>query len=186
MSLEQQLERLNTNLEALVGAIAANTSTVNNIAAIAGQSPAPERPQAADSPLADDGKNPRGAGRPKTVYYRLANGQVVKSSSKDAPTEGAVEITKAEYEAAVNNGGKTPADTKPQSSENPLSDSPAPKYTLDDVREIGLKYRDKTDQATAKAHVATFGVASLKDLPPEKFEEFITKTKALLEGDDEL
>lgn len=171
MSIEAQLDRLNSNLEALVGAIAANTSVA---ATLTNAGPAP---QAAESPLGnDDDKNPRGAGRPKTVYYRLANGEVVKSSSKDAPVEGAVEITKAEYEEAQKPkpAGKA-TDTKPAAdSSNAL--------TIDDVREVALKYRDKTNQETAKAHIATFGVASIKDLPAEKFAEFITKTNALLNG----
>lgn len=185
MSIEQQLERLNANLEALVGAIAANTSVANAIASTASAAlPAGDKPQAAENPLGEAPANPRGAGRPKTVYYRLANGEVVKSSSKDTPVEGAVEITKDEYDAAQVKPPKAETKTEPKSE--PAAGTSSVTYTIDDVREVALKYRDKTSQEQAKAHIATFGVASIKDLPEAKFAEFIEKTKALIEGGDDL
>ena len=183
MSIEQQLERLNANLEAIVGAIAANTSVASSFTAAAAVG-STDKPQAAENPLGDAPANPRGAGRPKTLYYRLANGEVVKSSSKDTPVKGAVEITKDEYDAAQAKPNK--AETKTEPKAEPAAGASSVTYTIDDVREVALKYRDKTSQEQAKAHIATFGVASIKDLPEVKFAEFIEKTKALIEGGDDL
>jgi hypothetical protein len=182
MSIEAQIERLNANIENLVGVLAAVASRGTSAPAVAPVNPGPT---VTTSPAPAGGAGP---GRPRTVYYRLPNGQAVKSSSKDTPVGGAVEITKAEYEKAVAappvevvKGGAAPAqeaDAFGEPADEPATAGP----TLDDVRNAGLAYRDKHGVDEAKKLIATFGVAKLADMPEARWAEFIAKANGA--GDD--
>lgn len=208
MSIEQQLERLNANLEALVGAIAANTS-------VSKSAPAADKPVFAASaekaavtggvsmkdettnagatvtetaPAADKDEK-RSPGRPKTRYYRADETGVTIKTSGDVPEGRWTEISKAEYDKA-NHAAATGVKSAPKSepttepAADPFADdepaAPAKEYTLDDVREVALKLRDKTSMDEAKAFIATFGVAKVADLPQDKFGDFIAKANEKL------
>jgi len=212
MSIEQQLERLNANLEALVGAIVANTSvsksaaaadkpvfaaSAEKAAATGGVSmntePTNAGATATEAEPAAGKDEKRGPGRPKTRYYRADETGVAIKTSGDAPEGRWTEISKAEYDKANN---AVAASTKPaakaeptpepaaDSASDPFADdepaTPAKQYTLDDVREVALKLRDKTSMDDAKAFIATFGVAKVADLPQDKFGDFIAKANEKL------
>ena len=208
MSIEQQLERLNANLEALVGAIAANTSVSKSTlaadkpvfaasaekAAVTGGVSMKDEATNADATTTETapaaGKDEkRGPGRPKTRYYRADETGVTIKTSGDVPEGRWTEISKAEYDKAnhtaatgVKSAPKSEPTTEPDA--DPFADdepaAPAKEYTLDDVREVALKLRDKTSMDEAKAFIATFGVAKVADLPQDKFGDFIAKANEKL------
>lgn len=165
MSIEAQLERLNQNIESLVGAIAANTSVAASIAnGNTNQTTAVAAPAAADKP----------------TRTRRTKEEIAADAAKEAKaTEGTLpaattekldeELTHADQQAT-------------QAEEDPFGDSaPATEtktYTLDDAREAGLKLKDVVGLDKARAFISTFGVDSIKDLPADKFGAFITKANA--------
>ena len=73
-----------------------------------------------------------------------------------------------------------PRPSRPLTRLRTTSRRPPPRSTLDDVREVALKLRDKTSMDEAKAFIATFGVAKVADLPRDKFGDFITKANEKL------
>lgn len=138
MSIEAQLERLNTNLENLVGAIAANTSVASALTSNAAPAAAPEKPAKA----------------PKK-----------EKATEPAPAPAAEPVPAAEV---------------PQAEVDPFADDvadAAPTYTLDDVREAGLKLKDKIGLEKTREFIAKFGVSTIKDVPESKFAEFVTAAK---------
>ena len=202
MSLENQLERLNTNLESLIGAIVAGNGLVSALA-----SPATTiKNETATSDVADaaaataTGDEKSGRGRPKTRYFKNKEGSQAVKTSGVGPGPDWVEITKAEYESQnftnannVKSAREAAIDEKLQKAkaedgadQDPFGTNDAasttPARTLDDVREIALKLRDATSMDDAKAFIATFGVAKVADLPPAKFDDFVTKAQAKLDA----
>lgn len=187
MSIENQIERLIAAIEANTGALIAfagpkiDVTNVNGPATIPGPSPAEPDPAA--------GQKASGRGRRPTRYWKLADGSAVKSSAEDAPSAGAVEVTKDEYER-LNHERATAAhkeQTAPQASEDPFGDSPpaaaAPAVTMDDVRTVALAYRDKHGPEAAKAIIKRVGgVDSLKDAPEGTWSKLI----AAFTGQEEL
>lgn len=166
MSIESEMQTLNANLAelngligSLVGAIAANTSVAASItspAALAAAAPAAEKPA-----------KPR---KPKTEATAVA-----------APAASAMGVS---AEQVADDLAKAPAEA-PQANDDPFGDlneaeTPAPTYTVDDVREVALKLRDATSMDKAKAFIATFGVDSIKYLPEDKFADFIAKANAAI------
>lgn len=203
MSLENQLERLNTNLESLIGAIVAGNGLVSALA-----SPAITiKNEIATSDVADaaaaaaaTGDEKSGRGRSKTRYFKNKEGSQAVKTSGVGPGPDWVEITKAEYESQnftnannVKSAREAAIDEKLQKAkaeegadQDPFGTNDAastkPARTLDDVREIALKLRDATSMDDAKAFIATFGVAKVADLPPAKFDDFVTKAQAKLDA----
>ncbi len=170
MSIENQIERLIAAIEANTGALIAfagpkiDMTDVNG--PVTGHGPIPAEPDPAA------GQKAPGRGRRPTRYWKLADGSAVKSSAEDAPSAGAVEITKDEYER-LNHSRAAAAhaeQTTPQASDDPFGDAPAatqaPAATMDDVRTAALAYRDKHGQEAAKAIIKRVsGVDALKDAP---------------------
>lgn len=156
MSIENQLERLNINIEALVGAIAANTSVTSAILNSAAQAP---------------------ASAPKIT----ANKRGGKATQPAEP----------EAETPVAESAPAPVAEAPQAAADPFGDAPAPapasqSFTLDDVREYGLKLRDAKGVEAAKKLIESFGVAKLADIPADKYAAFVRKCIALTSEETEL
>lgn len=200
MSLEQQIERLNQNLETLVGAIAASNGIVAKMLAAGGavhtnvvndNNAAEGKTEAADT--GSDEKP--GRGRPKTRYFKHKDGGQAVKTSGVGPGSDWVETTKAEYDAMNLSSAKAaqeaqkpaaPADEDPFADDAPTAaTTPAKTYTLDDVREIGLKLRDTTSADDAKALIATYGVAKLAELPAAKWADFVDKANAKIKEAEE-
>lgn len=165
MSLESQLERLNTNIEALVGAIAASTS----IKATAAAAPAPAAATTTEKPA-----------KPRKAKTEAPAAAAPVASTLGVSAEQVAEDLKQAPAAA-------PAAEAPQANDDPFGDlnageTAAPTYTIDDVREAALKLRDATDMDKAKAFIAKFGVDSIKYLPEDKFADFITKANAAIKA----
>lgn len=200
MSIENLIERLTAAIEANTGAVIAllnhngektfaaggavhvvNAGGMNTGALIPGPIPAEPDPAA--------GQKATGRGRRPTRYWKLADGSAVKSSAEEAPSAGAVEVTKDEYER-LNHERSTAAhvaQTTPQASEDPFGDAPAaaaaPAVTMDDVRTVALAYRDKHGPEAAKAIIKRIGgVDSLKDAPEATWSKLV----AAFNGQDEL
>lgn len=180
MSIENTLERLIAALEANTGAIIATAggkTSQADIAAVVEKLEAPTTP--APTPEAKSGR-----GRRPTRYWKLADGSAVKSAAEDAPSAGAVEVTKDEYER-LNHERATAAhaaQTTAQADENPFGDTPAaaaaPAVTMDDVRTVALAYRDANGADKAKAIIKSVGgVDSLKDVPESKWAALIAAFK---------
>lgn len=153
MSIEAQLERLNTNLENLVGAIAANTSVA--------------------SALANTGPTALEASLTKVVPKKTTKPKEEVKAEAPAPAP-----------APVAEAAPAPAAEVPQAEADPFADdsveaimASAPTYTLDDVREAGLKLKDKIGLEKTREFIAKFGVSTIKDVPPSRFAEFVTAAK---------
>lgn len=189
MSIENQIERLTAAIEANTGALIAllNNNGEKVFAAggavhVVNAGPIPAEPD----PAAGQ-KSTRG--RRATRYWKLADGSAVKSSAEEAPSAGAVEVTKDEYER-LNHERSTAAhvaQATPQASEDPFGDAPAtaaaPVVTMDDVRSVALAYRDKHGPEAAKAIIKRVGgVDSLKDAPEGTWSKLI----AAFNGQEEL
>lgn len=175
MSIENQIERLIAALEANTGALIALMDNKVDYAAIANTvAPIPAEPDPAA------GQKTSTRGRRPTRYWKLADGSAVKSSAEEAPSAGAVEVAKDEYER-LNHARATAAhvaQTTPQASEDPFGDAPAaaaaPAVTMDDVRSVALAYRDKHGPEAAKAIIKRVGgVDSLKDAPEGTWSKLI-------------
>lgn len=192
MSIENQIERLTAAIEANTGALIALMNNKVDYAAIANAvapipavvaGPIPAEPDPAA------GQKATGRGRRPTRYWKMADGSAVKSSAEEAPSAGAVEINKDEYER-LNHERSTAAhvaQTTPQASEDPFGDAPvaaaAPAVTMDDVRTVALAYRDKHGPEAAKAIIKRVGgVDSLKDAPEGTWSKLV----AAFNGQDEL
>jgi hypothetical protein len=180
MSIENQIERLIAALEANTGAlIAFNGAKPAAAVTVVDKTTTP--PTVTDATPAAE-KSTRG--RRPTRYWKLADGSAVKSSAEDAPSAGAVEVTKDEYER-LNHERATAAhaaQTTAQASEDPFGDTPAaaaaPAVTMDDVRTIALAYRDANGADKAKAIIKSVGgVDSLKDVPESKWAALIAAFK---------
>ena len=125
-----------------------------------------------------------GRGRRPTRYWKLADGSAVKSAAEDAPSAGAVEVTKDEYER-LNHERATAAhkaQTTAQADESPFGGEPAaaaaPAVTMDDVRTVALAHRDANGADKAKAIIKSVGgVDSLKDVPEAKWAALIAAFK---------
>lgn len=184
MSIEEQLERLNNNLEVLAGAFTAMASTAGGAAvATAALS------QAANTADEDDGEDSKPIkketrGRPRHRYYRNPDGTTFKAPNKD-DNPNAVEITKAEFEK----GDTPPAAEKPA---EPKVEQPAPSGapTFADVRNAAFKIRDKYDLAAASEFIAPFtpegSDRKMKDIPESRYAEFIAAVEKKLAGGDDL
>ena len=190
MSIENQIERLTAAIEANTGAVIAllnNTEPASpeQKAAVSAVIDKTTTPPTVTAPAAE--KSTRG--RRPTRYWKLADGSAVKSSAEEAPSAGAVEVTKDEYER-LNHERSTAAhvaQTTPQASEDPFGDAPvaaaAPAVTMDDVRSVALAYRDKHGPEAAKAIIKRVGgVDSLKDAPEGTWSKLV----AAFNGQDEL
>jgi hypothetical protein len=196
MSIENTLERLIAALEANTGALIAFNAgrtplaevvVPNKIEVVAETTPAGAAAVAAGI----EAKS--GRGRRPTRYWKLADGSAVKSAAEDAPSAGAVEVTKDEYER-LNHERATAAhaaQTTPQAAENPFGDTPAAAApvapTMDDVRTVALAYRDANGADKAKAIIKSVGgVDSLKDVPEAKWAALISAFKGETAGDDDI
>lgn len=142
MSLEAQLERLNTNIENLVGAIAANTSIAASLTNAA-PAAAPEKP--AKAPKKDK--------------------EVKAAEAAPAPA--------AETAPAAEEVAQAEADPFADDSVDTIMAAP-PTYTINDVREAGLKLKDKIGLEKTREFIAKFGVSTIKDVPESRFAEFVT------------
>jgi hypothetical protein len=161
MSIEAQLDRLNTNIEALVGAIAANTSVASSIAN--NEAAAAPAPQAAPT------------------RTRRTKAEIDAENAAKAPAP-VVEAPQAAPAAEVAQAEENPFG---EQTSAPEATSTAA-YTLDDVRSYGLKLRDKLGMDKAKAVVAQFGVTSLADLPAAKYSAWVRKVIELTAEEESL
>ena len=185
MSIENQIERLIAALEANTGALIAFAGQKSEVASVVVTTTG----AGGSGVITKDEPKATGRGRRPTRYWKLADGSAVKSSAEDAPSAGAVEVTKDEYER-LNHERSTAAhvaQTTPQASEDPFGDAPAaaaaPAVTMDDVRTVALAYRDKHGPAAAKAIIKRVGgVDSLKDAPEGTWSKLI----AAFNGQEEL
>lgn len=170
--LYNQIALLNENITTLIGAIAATGG-------MQPQAQAQLEPQAATETKSEASK----ASRPKTRYYRLSSGTVVKSSG-DTPA-GATEISKDDYDAANLAAAKTATDAKGTSAGNaasdPFSDDKAPAVTLDDIRTLAFKLRDTKGADAAKAIIEKFAT-KLAEVKPEQFGKLSAALKDALNG----
>jgi hypothetical protein len=185
MSIENLMERLIAALEANTGALIAFNSgrTLPAMAKIdVTTAGGPATAETTPAPTAE--KSTRG--RRPTRYWKLADGSAVKSAAEDAPSAGAVEVTKDEYER-LNHERATAAhaaQTTAQAAEQPFGDEPAAATsepvppTMDDVRTVALAYRDANGADKAKAIIKSVGgVDSLKDVPEAKWAALIAAFK---------
>jgi hypothetical protein len=184
MSIENTLERLIAALEANTGALIAFNSgrTLPAMAKVdVTTADGPATAETTPAPTAEKS----GRGRRPTRYWKLADGSAVKSAAEDAPSAGAVEVTKDEYER-LNHERATAAhkeQTTAQATEQPFGDEPAadataPALTMDDVRTVALAYRDANGADKAKAIIKSVGgVDLLKDVPEAKWAALIAAFK---------
>ena len=187
MSIEEQLERLNNNLEVLAGAFTAMASATGGAAAATAA--LSQASNATDDSSDDDGDDSKPAkketrGRKRHRYYRNPDGSTFKAPNKD-DNPNAVEITKAEFEK----GDTPPAAEKPA---EPKVEQPAPSGapTFADVRNAAFKIRDKYDLAAASEFIAPFtpegSDRKMKDIPESRYAEFIAAVEKKLAGGDDL
>ena len=178
MSIENQIERLTAAIEANTGALIAllnqkGEKTVTIVNAVTPEGIVANAGNPAEATTSSRGRRP-------TRYWKLADGSAVKSAAADAPSAGAVEVTRDEYER-LNHERSTAAhvaQTTPQASEDPFGDAPAaapaPAVTMDDVRTAALAYRDKHGQEAAKAIIKRVGgVDALKDAPEATWSKLV-------------
>ena len=187
MSIDAKLDRLIAAMETLAGAVIANTAALQS-----GQAAAPaaasEQPQPAAEPApAAEQPQPTGAsgpGRPRTVFYRLSDGSVVKQTSRDPVPDGAQPATKAEYEAAQEQAAAA-APSAPAAEEAPAVAAPT-ELTIDDARNAALAIRDKFGLDRAKEVIKGFGIEKVGDLKPEQIGAFLKVCADALNPTDEL
>ncbi len=179
--LYHQLVLLNSNIETLIGAIAAT----GGVQATRPVAPTHNAATSANAVAASAANNSTAGtpGRPKTRYFRLENDEVVKSSSKDAPA-GGVEITKEEYDTLNNAAAKVatkpavvPVPTPAAPAASPFDDETPAEVSFDDVRTAAYKLRDQKGVEVAKAVIEKFA-PKLPEVKPEQY----AKLKAALES----
>lgn len=171
--LYDEIRNLNENIVTLIGAIAATGTSV---------------PAQVAQPAPAETEKSKG-GRPKTTYWRLSNGNVVKTSGEGGPA-GASEITKAEYEKAQLEAAKAtqkPATTEPagNATSDPFGDDTqaSEAITLDDVRTAAFKVRDAKGEAVAKGIIAKYA-DKLANVKAEQFGALKAELDAALSGGD--
>lgn len=192
MSLENQIERLNNNIENLVGALVAfATNRVVNVTAPA--SAASTETATTSAPATTASGTPEkatgtGRGRRPTRYWKLTDGSAVKSSGADSPSAGAVEIEQAEYERIINSQA-IQAHAKAVGADTPQADAlsedePAtPSITLEDVRTAAFSYRDKHGPEKAKALIKKHGSEKLAELPEANWSAFVAEANGKTEDE---
>lgn len=202
MSIENQIERLTAAIEANTGALIAvlnNGGTIKLSAeSITGTHAKLVSAVGVGKTALIDTTTVEGAstqptteksnrGRRPTRYWKLADGSAVKSSAEDAPSAGAVEVTKDEYER-LNHERSTAAhveQTKPQASEDPFSDAPPAKtVTMEEVRAAAFAYRDKHGADKAKEVIKRVAkVERLQDVVEANWQPLIDAFEGREESD---
>lgn len=186
MSLELQIERLNNNIENLVGALVAfATNRAINVTAPA--SVASTETATTSAPATTGSGTPEkatgtGRGRRPTRYWKLTDGSAVKSSGADSPSAGAVEIEQPEYERVINSKA-IQEHAKLVGAETSQADAfgedevanTAPSITLEDVRTAAFAYRDKHGPDKAKALIKKHGAEKLAELPEGNWTAFVAE-----------
>lgn len=189
MSIDAKLDRLIAAMETLAGAVIANTAALQSGQAAAPAAPVSAQPAAEPAPAAEQ-PQPTGAsgpGRPRTVFYRLSDGSVVKQTSRDPVPDGAQPATKAEYEAAQEQAAPAAAaaPSAPAAEEAPAVAAPT-ELTIDDARNAALAIRDKFGLDRAKEVLKGFGIEKVGDLKPEQIGAFLEVCADALNPTDEL
>lgn len=197
MSIDAKLDRLIAAMETLAGAVIANANALQSAQAAAAafsQAAAPAAAPAApvSAQLAPAAEQPQsagasGPGRPRTVFYRLSDGSVVKQTSRDPVPDGAQPATKAEYEAAQEQAAPAAAaaPSAPAAEEAPAVAAPT-ELTIDDARNAALAIRDKFGLDRAKEVIKGFGIEKVGDLKPEQIGAFLKVCADALNPTDEL
>lgn len=194
--LHAQADRLNRNLETLIGLMAAAGSTVQDATAIVAGNTAPAPATAIAAAEAPTEK--KGRGRPRIRYFYNSSRHFVQENT-DSPGKEWVEITKTKYEeirdkiasgelkpvydAPTTAGTATPAPVQ----DDPFADEPAvasaKAFTLDDVRNAAFKVRDKFGMDKAKGLIGKYA-AKLDQVAETDFAALIADCEKTLAPDD--
>jgi hypothetical protein len=194
-----QLDRLNKNLEAWIGMVAvarATDPTAPPPAPVAIETAPAVEAQAVEAAVAVDAPTPDAAtpasvakrGRPKKMRYWREGSTGVLEEATDAPGVGWTEITKAKFDAmrespaAVSTTAPTPVADDPFADEDEPAAAAVPTVTLDQVREIAFKVRDKFGNDLAKDLIGRYAV-KLAEIPESRYAEFVAEAQAFLSSD---
>lgn len=191
--LHAQLDRLNRNLETLTGILAASNSAVSDAKTILADSSAPTAASVTPAAPAASAATPekKGRGRPRTRYFYNSSRHFVQENT-DSPGPEWVEVTKTKFEEIrdkIASGELKPVHDAPSASaqDDPFADeptgSPSAAFTLDDVRNVAFKVRDKFGMDKAKALIGKYAT-KLDQVAEKDFAALIVDCEKALGSDD--
>lgn len=191
--LHDQLDRLNRNLETLIGLVATlNAKPGTDAAALADTTDTPAAAPAVETGAAEPEAR---RGRPRKRYFYNSTKHWVQETGSSPGPEW-VEVTKTKYEeirdkiakGELKPGGDEPAKPAAAASVNddPFADDPAPAaatLTLENVRDAAFKVRDKFGMDEARKIIAKYA-AKLDQVKPSDFATLIADCDARLAESD--